>query len=180
VLDIAMATPAWLQERLFERRIVFVTGRLDDALAGQAAAQIMALDASGNDPIDVVIDSADGTLEAAFVLIDVIDGARVTVRVHCHGLVGGPAVGVAAAADQRAASAHATFRLAAPAMHVSGTPEQIAAQSQQHRGLLWRFQARLAKATGRAAEDIADDMRRARYLDARGALDYGLIDTIKS
>ncbi|PYO45617.1 MAG: ATP-dependent Clp protease proteolytic subunit, partial [Candidatus Rokuibacteriota bacterium] len=64
-------TPGWLQEKLFERRIVFVTGRLDDALAGQAAAQIMTLDASGDDPIDVVLSSADGTLEAAFVLIDV-------------------------------------------------------------------------------------------------------------
>jgi ATP-dependent Clp protease, protease subunit len=175
-----MPTPAWLQQKLFERRIVFVTGRLDEALAAQAAAQIMALDASGTEPIDVVLDSADGTLEAAFVLIDVIDGAHATVRMHCHGLVGGPAVGVAAAADQRSASAHATFRLAAPAMQLSGTPEAIAAQSQQHRQLLWRFQARLAKATGRAAEDIADDMRRARYLDARGALDYGLIDSIKA
>src|SRR6266850_765047 len=70
-------TPGWLQEKLFERRIVFVTGRLDDALAGQSAAQIMTLDASGDDPIDVVLSSADGTLEAAFVL-------------------GGPAIGVAA------------------------------------------------------------------------------------
>lgn len=173
-------TPGWLQEKLFERRIVFVTGRLDDAVAGHAAAQIVALDASGDQPIDVVVDSGDGTLEAAFVLIDVIDAARATVRVQCHGRVGGPAVGVTAAADHRSASPHTTFRLAAPAMQVSGTPDQIAAQSQQHRHLLWRFQARLAKATGRPAEDIADDMRRARYLDAREALEYGLIDAIRS
>jgi len=58
-------TPGWLQEKLFERRIVFVTGRLDEALAGQAAAQIMTLDACGDAPIDVVLGSADGTLEAA-------------------------------------------------------------------------------------------------------------------
>lgn len=179
VLDV-MPTPAWLQEKLFERRIVFVTGRLDDALAAQAAAQILALDAAGKEPIDLVVDSADGTLEAAFVLIDVIDAARATVRVHCHGLVGGPAVGVAAAADERSASAHATFRLAAPARQLSGTPDAIAVESRHHRELLWRFQARLARATARAAEDIAEDMRRARYLDARGALDYGLIDTIRS
>ncbi|HZF04034.1 MAG TPA: ATP-dependent Clp protease proteolytic subunit, partial [Patescibacteria group bacterium] len=44
---------------------------------------------------------------------------------------------------------------------------------------VWRFQARLAKATGRPAEDIADDMRRGRYLDARAALAYGLIDAIR-
>jgi hypothetical protein len=43
-----------------------VTGRLDDALASQAAAQIMTLDASGDAPIDVVLGSPDGILEAAF------------------------------------------------------------------------------------------------------------------
>src|SRR5436309_1144023 len=172
-------TPAWLQEKLFERRIVFVTGRLDDALASQAAAQIMTLDATGDDPIDVVLDSADGTLETAFVLIDVIDAAHATVRVQCQGQAGGPAIGIVAAADQRSASPHTTFRLTVPATQLSGTPDQIAAQSEQHRHLLWRFQARLAKATGRPVENIADDMRRVRYLDAREALDYGLIDAIR-
>ncbi len=159
---------------------MLVTGRLDDALAAQAAAQIMTLDADGDEPIDVVVASDGGTLEAAFVLIDVVDAAHTTVRVQCRGQVGGPAIGVAAAADQRSAAPHTTFRLTAPATQLSGTPDQIAAQSAQHRQLLWRFQARLAKATGRPVEDIADDMRRGRYLDAREALDYGLIDAITS
>src|SRR2546421_3773803 len=131
-------TPGWLQEKLFERRIVFVTGRLDDALAGQAAAEIMTLDASGDDPIDVVLSSADGTLEAAFVLIDVVDAAQAAVRVHCQGQVGGPAIGVAAAADHRSASPHTAFRLSAPASQLSGTADQIAAHSEQQRTLLWR------------------------------------------
>jgi ATP-dependent Clp protease protease subunit len=140
----------------------------------------MMLDAAGAEPIDVVLGSADGTLEAAFVLIDVLDAAHATVRVHCQGQVGGPAVGVAAAADQRSAAAHTTFRLSLPAAQLAGTADQIAAQSEQQRLLVWRFQARLAKATGRAVEDVADDMRRARYLDAREALAYGLIDTVKA
>jgi ATP-dependent Clp protease protease subunit len=173
-------TPPWLQEKLFERRIVFVTGRLDEALAAHAAAQIMTLDASGDAPIDVIMVSGDGTLEAAFVLIDVFDTAQASVRVHCQGQVGGPAVGVAAAADQRSASPHTRFRLSAPPSQLAGTPDQLAAHSQEHRHLLWRFQARLAKATGRPVENVADDMRRARYMDAREALDYGLIDTIRS
>ena len=173
-------TPGWLQEKLFERRIVFVTGRLDDAVASQAAAQIMTLDASGDAPIDVILGCADGTLDAAFVLIDVLDAAHATVRVHCQGQIGGPAIGVVAAADERTASAHTTFRLSLPSTHVTGTPDQIAAQSEAHRLRLWRLQARVAKATRRAVEDVADDMRRARYLDAGEALEYGLIDGIKS
>jgi ATP-dependent protease ClpP protease subunit len=62
----------------------------------------------------------------------------------------------------------------------AGTPEQIAAQSEQHRALLGRFQARVAKATGRAAKDVAEDMRRGRYLEARKAVEHGVIDGIRS
>jgi len=170
--------PAWLQEKLFERRIVFVTGRLDDVAAARAAAEVMTLDAAGDGPIDIYLDSADGTLEAAFVLIDTVDLLRSVIRAHCRGQVGGPAIGVVAVADHRSASPHARFRLAQPAARFAGTPDQIASYSQQQRELLWGFQARLAQATGRPAEEIADDMRRGRYLDAGEALEYGLIDTI--
>ena len=173
-------TPAWLQDKLFERRLVLVTGRLDDTLAAETAAQITALDAASSAPIDVVVDSGEGTLEAAFVLIDMIDAARATVRVQCLGQVKGPAVGVAAAGDERAAAPHTTFCLAAPAVRASGRPDQIAAQSDAHVQLLCKFQARLAKATGRPADDIADDIRRGRYLNSREALDYGLIHVIKA
>ena len=55
----------WLQERLFERRIVLVTGLLQDDTAARAAAALVALDARSAEAIELQIDSADGTLEAA-------------------------------------------------------------------------------------------------------------------
>ena len=79
---------------------------------------------------------------------------------------------------QRIASPHTRFRLDQPTTQVSGTPDHIALHSQQQKELLWRFQARVARSTGRPAEEIADDMRRGRYLDAKEALEYGLIDAI--
>jgi len=170
--------PAWLQEKLFERRIVFVTGRLDDAVATRAGAELMSLDAAGDEPIELYVDSPDGTLEAAFVLIDTLDLLRPPVRAHCRGQAGGPAVGVVAVAGHRAASPHASFRLAQPTVQLTGVPDQVAAQSEQHQALLRRFEARLARATGRPADEIARDLRRGRYLDAREALAYGLIDAI--
>jgi ATP-dependent protease ClpP protease subunit len=46
-----MSLGGWLQEQLFERRIVLVTGRLDDDAAAKAAATLLALDARGDRPI---------------------------------------------------------------------------------------------------------------------------------
>jgi ATP-dependent Clp protease, protease subunit len=171
---------AWLQEKLFERRIVLVTGRLDADLAAGAAAALITLDAIGDEPIELHLDSPDGTLESAFVLIDTIDLLHATLLAHCRGQVGGPAIGVAAAADHRSASPHTRFRLFQPTGQFSETPDQIASHSRQQQDLLWRFHARLAQLTGRPAEEIAEDMRRGLYLDAREALDYGLIDEIST
>lgn len=172
-------TPDWLQARLFERRLVFVTGPLDEALAARATAQIVALDAGSDAPIDIVLNSRDGALEAALALIDVVDAARAAVRVQCQGQVSGAAIGVLAAADHRVATSHTTFRLIAPTTQLSGAPEQLVQQSHEHRRLLWRLQVRLARATGRPPDDVADDMRRGRYLAANEALTYGLIDAIR-
>jgi ATP-dependent Clp protease protease subunit len=170
----------WLEEKLFERRIVLITGLLDDAAAAETAAALLTLDARGEEPIELHLDSPDGTLESAFVLIDTVDLLHSRLRVHCRGQVGGPAIGVVAAARHRVASPHTRFRLAQPTVRFSGTPDQIAAQSRQQQELLWRFHARLAQATGRPAEEIAEDMRRGRVLDAREALEYGLIDEVKA
>ena len=105
-------TSPWLHEKLYERRIVLVTGRLDDAMAARAAAALMSLDAASDAPIDIHVDSPDGTLEAAFVLTDTLGAIRAPVRALCRGRVGTPAIGVVAAAGRRRRS---PARLAGPA-----------------------------------------------------------------
>jgi ATP-dependent Clp protease protease subunit len=171
---------AWLQERLFDRRIVLVTGWFDDALAAQTAAELMTLDATSDEPVEPHLDSPDGTLEAAFVLIDTLDLLHAPVRAHlpgsgrwardrCRGRCR-PSLHL----GTHAVSAHP----ADAALHRD--PYQIASSSQRRQDLLWRLQARLARVTSRPIEEIADDMRRGRYLDAREALEYGLLDAIST
>jgi ATP-dependent Clp protease protease subunit len=173
-----MSLGGWLQDRLFEHRVVLVTGRLDEDAAAKAAAALLALDAHGDEPIQLHLDSPAGALGAAFVLIDTADSLRSPLRILCRGEVGGPSIGVIAAGDHRAATPHARFHLCQPTASFAGTPEEISAHSRQQQDLLWRLYVRLARRTGRPPEEIAEDIRRGRYLDAPAALDYGLIDEI--
>ncbi len=138
----------------------------------------MTLDATGDEPIELYLDSPDGTLEATFVLIDTLDLLRAPVHAHCRGQAGGPALGVVAVADHRSAAPHARFRLSQPTAQFPGPSDQLVLHSQQYQESLRRFEVRLAKATGRPADEIARDLRRGRYFDAREALEYGLIDEI--
>jgi len=157
-----MSLGGWLEEQLFERRIVLVTGRLDDDAATKAAAALLALDARGDRPIELHLDSPDGALGAVFVLIDTADTLRSALRILCRSQIGGPVIGVVAAADHCAAAPHARFHLSQPTARFADTPEEIAAQSRQQQELLWKLYGRLR--TGRPAEEIAEDMRRGRYL----------------
>ena len=130
-MSMLMSREDWLKERLFERRIVLVTGRLDDDAAAKAVAALLALDADRDRPIELHLHSPDGELGAAFVLIDTADILRSALRVLCRGQVGGPAIGVVAAADRRAAAPHARFHLSQPTARFAGIPAEIAAQSRQ-------------------------------------------------
>jgi ATP-dependent Clp protease protease subunit len=153
-------------------------GVLDDALATRAAAELMALDALGDGPIDLYLTCPDGTLEATLALVDVAGALRAPLRAHCLGLLGGPVAAVLAVARERSAAPHASIRLGLPRTQVEGTSEHLAARSRQYAQLLRRLQECLARATGRPLEEIARDLRQGRALDAGEALAYGLIDRL--
>ncbi len=165
-----MSLGDWLGEQLFGRRIVLITGQLDDDAAGRASAALLTLDAHENRLIELHLDSPGGSLRAAFILVDTADALRSELRVLCRGQVGGAAIAVISAADHRVAAPHRFI----------GTPAEIDAQNRQQQGQLWRLYAYMSRRTGQPAEEIAEDMRRGRYLDAGEALDYGLIDEILS
>jgi len=174
-----LLTPGdWLHGELFGKRVVFVTGSLDGLLAARVAAELMTLDADSAEPIDVYLDSPEGALEAAFVLIDTLDLLRAPSRTHALGEVGGAVVGILAAGRERTAAPHARIRLVEPSTQIKGSTDHLVAHLEQQKLLLERFRERLARATGRTTSQILDDLRQGSYLDAREALEYGLIDGI--
>lgn len=168
-----------LRGRLFEQRTVFVRGVLDDALAGDAAAQLMALDAMGDTAATLVLDASGPSLDAAFTLIDVIDLLGVPVNGVCVGRAEGAAVGVLAVCEHRQAGPSARFHLRDPEGEVRGSAQDVARWVAHHQEHLHRFHQRLSQATGRPVEHVeADSAGPGRYLDAEEARQYGLVDEV--
>ena len=74
-----------LAQRLFAQRVVVLTGPLDDMSATRVSAELMTLDAEGDDAVTLRIDCADGSLALALTLMDVIELLGVPVHAFEHG-----------------------------------------------------------------------------------------------
>ncbi len=169
----------WMRQQLWDRRVVMLSGDLDDQAATAAATELMALDAAGDEPVTLQVDCGGGTLNAALMIVDVVDLLGVPVHARCAGRAEGPAVGIVAVAPLRSATPHARFRLGLPDEQFAGRADDVERAVRNHQEQVEVFVRRLAAATGRPFERIEADLERREYLDADAALAYGLIDEIE-
>jgi ATP-dependent Clp protease protease subunit len=168
-----------LQQRLFDQRMVMLHGTITPSVASNAAAQLLALESMGSSRIRLHLACPDGDLGGVFALVDTLDLMRVTVAAVVTGEIGGAALGVLAAAKQRAAYPHARFRLAEPRVDdVSGTADQVVGQASRHLQMLEDLILRLAEVTGKPRSRVETDLSDGRLLSAQEALEYGLIQEI--
>jgi ATP-dependent Clp protease, protease subunit len=167
--------PGRVYERLFERRIVMAHGELDDEAATSLCAQLLTLDAEHNEPIRLEVQGLSAELAAALTVMGVLDVLRVPVHAYAGGQVGGPALGVLAAATQRRAYPNAVFTLSEPRLDFEGSATSLAAHEEQVRAMMDALYLRLADATGREVDEIRADARRGRSLTADDAIGYGLV-----
>ena len=170
----------WLDERLFERRIIVLRGRLDSTMATQVASALLVLDLAGTiDPIQLYLSAPDGDMAAAFAIVDAIDAVHAPVHAVVTSEVGGAAIAVLAAASRRVAFKHARIRLAEPRVAtVAGTADEITAAAGRYLRELEEIAVRLAEVTGQPRSRIEDDLSAGRVFTADEAREYGLIDEI--
>jgi ATP-dependent Clp protease protease subunit len=165
-------------DQLFGRRTVLVASTLDDETASRIAAELMTLDALGDDPIDLWINCSGGTIEAALTVMDVIDLVGVSVQATCLGRADGPAVGVLAVAHHRAAAPHARVRFDAPISSLAGRVSDVVRAAEELARRNREFCARIARASDQSVDWVEDAVRTRRRFEPVEALRAGLIDEI--
>ncbi|GAA3946611.1 ATP-dependent Clp protease proteolytic subunit [Actinoplanes auranticolor] len=171
--------PGWLEERLFDQRIVMIRGPLTGQAASGIAAALLTLDAAGPEPVQLHVASSGGDLNAAHAVIDVMDAMAAPVHAVVTSEAGGAVLAVLAAAERRTAYRHARFKLAEPrAAGVTGTADEVAAAAGQHLRELEEVVLRLVEVTGQTRSRIEDDLSAGKVLSSAEARDYGLIDEV--
>jgi ATP-dependent Clp protease, protease subunit len=174
------AGPAdWLGGHLFARRVVMLSGDVDTRI-GDVIAQLLTMDAEGDEAIELYLDGTGQDVGAALSLMDVIDMLGVEVHATVMGRADGTAVGVLAVCPVRRVAPNARVTLREPRFQFSAAARDVATWSQYLGRQLDSFIDRLASACRSEASKVRADLERVVILDAGEAVAYGLADSVTS
>jgi ATP-dependent Clp protease protease subunit len=166
--------------RLFERRLVMAHGRLDSELADTITAQLITLDAEGDEPIELLIDCPESELDPAFTVLDVCEALGAPLTINVAGRLTGAGIALLTSRHRRTGRPHATLQICEPKFETSmpGTAETIARLVEEHRRRIGALIERISERTTRPEPLIADEMSRGIYLTSDEAVAYGLLDDV--
>ena len=171
---------AFLEEKAFKSRTVFIFGSITDASAAEAARRLIALDSDSGEPIDVIVSSPGGHLESGDTIHDLIRFVRAPVRMIGSGWVGSAATHVylAAPRERRFCLPNTRFLIHQPSGGIGGKASDIAIQAKEIVRARQRIAELIARETGKALAVVLDDIDRDYWLSAEEAIDYGLVSRI--
>lgn len=172
--------PSEVRENLFRSRTVLIFGEVTSELAQATTAQLMALAAHGDEPIRVVIHSPGGHVESGDTIHDVIRFIRPEVKMIGTGWVAsaGALIYVAAKKENRFALPNTRFLLHQPLGGVRGNASDIEIEAAQILAARERLNRIFAAATGQTYERIVKETERNLWMNAREALEYGLVHRV--
>jgi len=167
-------------DALFAARTVLVYGEVSTKLARTVSAQLVALSASGDAPIRMIVHSQGGHVEAGDTIHDVVRAVAPGVTMIGTGWVAsaGALIYAAAKKENRYALPNTRFLLHQPLGGMGGRASDIEIEVNQIVQMRERLNRIFAQATGQAYETIVRDTERNFWMNAKEACAYGLVHRI--
>ena len=146
-----------LARRLLAQRVlVLFTVPSTTSPVTRVSAELMTLDAEGDESVTLRVDCGEAALAPALTLMDVIELMGVPVRALCLGQVGAGAIGVVAVCAHRSAMPSTRFSLCEPTTqhegHVRNVAQWAELQAAERRRFCERVRGRRRAATRRRRE----------------------------
>ncbi len=159
-----------MARRLLAQRVVLLNGPLDDLSVTRVSAELMTLDAEGDESVTLRVDCGEAALAPALTLMDVIELMGVPVRALCLGQVAAGAIGVVAVCAHRSAMPSTRFSLCEPTTQHVGHVRNVARWAELQAAERRRFCERVGAAAGKPPAAIERDMEHGRFFSAAEAV----------
>jgi ATP-dependent Clp protease protease subunit len=166
---------------LLRNRIVFLGTPINDQISNLTVAQLLYLSSEDPEaPIQMYINSPGGQVYAGMAIYDTMQMIPNPISTLAVGMTAsfGTLLLTAGTKGQRYALPNATIHMHQPLGGAQGQASDIEIQAREILRLRDRLNEILAKHTGQEITTIEKDTNRDYYLDAKGAVDYGLVDQV--
>lgn len=167
-------------KRLYDHRILYLRGAIEDTVADTLVAQLMSLDAQSEKDVTLYINSPGGLVSGMFAVYDVMMLMRSKVNTICVGMAASAAAFLlATGTGVRAATPNARIMFHQPLGGARGQAVDIQIQAKQIVFLRERLYQILAERMNQSVETISRDADRDFWLSADEAVEYGAIDEVR-
>ena len=166
---------------LLKERIIFLGTPIDDQVANLIVAQLLFLNHEDPDrEINMYINSPGGVIYAGLAIYDTMQMISNPISTVAVGVTAsfGTVLLTAGTKGRRFALPNATIHMHQPLGGAQGQATDIEIQAKQILRLKALLLGIMAKHTGQPLEVIERDSDRDYYLEAKGAVDYGLVDQV--
>jgi len=171
-----------IYSRLLKENIIFLGTPIDDQVANLIIAQMLFL--AAEDPekdISLYINSPGGSITAGLAILDTMRLVEPDIVTYCVGQAASMAAVLLACGTKgkRFSLPHSRILIHQPSMSgLAGAAADIDIHAREILRMRETLNQILAEATGQDIEKVARDVDRDYIMDARQALEYGMIDTI--
>jgi len=170
-----------IYSRLLKDRIVFLQGPIDDVSANLIVAQLLFL--QFEDPkadIHLYINSPGGSVTAGMGIYDTMQYITCDVSTYCIGQCAsmGAVLLCAGKKGKRNALPNSRVMIHQPLAGTEGTTTEILIHAKEFIRTKRHLNEILLKHTGHPLEKIESDTDRDKFMDAREALEYGIVDNV--
>jgi ATP-dependent Clp protease protease subunit len=167
--------------RLYQKRVLYLRGPIQEDVADRLVAEMMALDAESSEDITLYINSPGGEIPGMFAIYDVMHLMEAKVNTVCVGMAASAgAFLLATGTGTRAATPNARVMFHQPLGGASGQATDIQIMAKQMVFMRERLYEILAERMGQTLERIRTDADRDFWMSAEEAVEYGAIDEVRT
>eukprot|EP00891_Asterochloris_glomerata_P003351 jgi/Astpho2/3351/gw1.00054.88.1_t len=166
---------------LLRNRIIFVRSRINDEVATQVVASLLALESiDPEEDITIYINSQGGSPYAVIAILDTIAAIKPNVATVAFGLVASTATVLLASGKKgkRTAMPNTRIMMHQPLGGAMGSADEVNIQASELNRTLKVINSFLHRFTGMPMEKIEKESDRDNFLSPVVAKDFGLIDSV--
>jgi len=169
-----------LAGKMLKTRTILLSGGIRKGLAEKTIRQLLLMEAMGDEPVRIFIDSPGGDADAGYAIFDMIRFIKPPVWTIGMGLVASAAaiIQLAAPKERRLGLPNSHYLIHQPLSGIRGVATDIEIHAKELEKLRGKINRLIADETSNPVGQVEKDTDRDYWMDAQEAVTYGLISKV--